>query len=356
MSQDSINLKLVGFSEYEEQNISSILSLAERGLLKKWRIVTTPPADFFLLPESLNSRMDQEEWLKSLPRERCIFSSKEDSSADTASRDIWLSCDSRNVPRIRSLIDLFNLLCEDTLTDQKNQGPAVQTKETEPKTAAAAFPQSLSTGEGVFTPRDGFIGQVLGSADQAGLLIYELNTPNSPGRIYIHPEQQVFYSPASLDLLDPFFTTDVSLISCQSRSNVKDGEIERIAEAEDLKPYTLRSLIWYGVFKSSRGMLLEGTDIEKPVRLKRWPDLNLSDCQELVKLAAYMQSNAAGLQTIAEKTGISINLVNDFYNACEIVGLIEHSAAADIHNKQLNPEKVSLFARIRSRLNKSHSA
>jgi hypothetical protein len=34
MSQDLINLKLVGFSEYEAQIIESVLSLAERGLLK----------------------------------------------------------------------------------------------------------------------------------------------------------------------------------------------------------------------------------------------------------------------------------------------------------------------------------
>ncbi|MGR9088687.1 MAG: hypothetical protein ACU841_16685 [Gammaproteobacteria bacterium] len=353
MAQDSISLQLVGFSEFEEENIASILSLAERGLLKKWRIVAGPPADFFLLPESLNSRMDQEESLRSLPRDRCIFSSKEDSNLNDASGDMWLSCDSRNVPRIRSLIDLFNLICEDTLIDQKNQGPVIRTGTVFPSKDTVSSDEAASVAGEAFIPRQGFIGRILGASEQSGLLIYELNDPDSPGRILVYPEQQVFYSPASLDLLAPFFSADERSISCKTMSDVTDEAIEQLAESEDLKPYTLRSLLWYGVFKSSQGRLLEGESVAKPVRLKRWPDLNLADCQELVKLAAYMQSNAASLETIAGKTAIPINLVIDFYNACEVVGLIEHSPEADIHDKRLNSEKVSLFAKIRSRLNKS---
>ncbi|MEC4750360.1 hypothetical protein [Methylomicrobium sp. Wu6] len=358
MSQDSINLKLVGFSEFEQQNIESVLSLAERGLLKKWRLVTDPPVDYYLLPESLCARMDQEDWLKALPRDRCIFSTKEGGNADRGRDDVWLLCDSRMVPRIRSMIELFNLLCEDTLTERRNQGPVLRTTESPPSNVAAtaAVEVALAAGGGAFIAREGFVGQLLGAADKTGLLIYELNIPNSPGRIYVHPEQQVFYSPASLDLLAPFFTADQNLISCTTRSNVTEADLEQLSEAENLKPYTLRSLLWYGVFKSSQGRLLEGAAADKPVRLKRWPDLNLSDCQDLIKLAAFMQSNAAGLQTVADKTGIPINLIHDFYNACEIVGLIEQSSEADIHNKQLNPEKVSLFSKIRSRLNKAHPA
>lgn len=361
MSQDSINLKLVGFSELEAQNIDSVLSLAERGLLKKWRLVTDPPADYYLMPESLNARMNQEEELKKIPRDRCIFSTKEESNPNGESNDMWLLCDSRNVPRIRSMIDLFNLLCEDTLSEQRNQGPAIQAADVSlsKMTATAAVIAEVASrpvadvqGE-AFIPDHGFIGELLGAADKAGLLVYELNIPNSPGRIYVYPEQQVFYSPTSLDLLAPFFTTDRDSISCAIREHVTEAELERLSEAEDLKPYTLRSLLWYGVFKSSQGRLLEGSSLNQPVRLKRWPDLNLSDCQDLIKLAAFMQSNAANLQMVAEKTGIPINRVTDFYNACEIVGLIEQSSEADIHNKQLNPEKVSLFSKIRSRLNKA---
>lgn len=358
MSQDSINLKLIGFSDAEEQNIESVLSLAERGLLKKWRLVTTPPIDYYLLPESLNARLSQDNVLKTLPRDRCIFATKEENSADNAGDDMWLLCDSRNVPRIRAMIDLFNLLCEDTLTERRNEGPTLRVTETPPPPAAEivaepvdiAPPASAGDSGSHFVPRAGFIGQLLSAADKSGLLMYTLNVPNSPGRIYVYPEQQVFYSPASLDLLAPFFTADPALISCQAQDQVTEEALARLAESEGLKPYTLRSLLWYGVFKSSNGRLLEGSSDDKPVRLKRWPDLNLSDCQELIKLAAFMQSNAAGLKVAAEKTDIPIGLVHDFYNACEIVGLIEHSAEADIHNKQLNPEKVSLFAKIRSRL------
>ncbi|MGR8940962.1 MAG: hypothetical protein ACU83V_01520 [Gammaproteobacteria bacterium] len=361
MSQDSIKLKLVGFSEFEAQNIESVLSLAERGLLKKWRIVTDPPVDYYLLPESLSVRMSDEDGLKSLPRDRCIFSSKEERRADSTGHVMRLSCDSRNVPRIRAMIDLFNVLCEETLAERKNQGPSMRTAEARRRNVTASavaehVPAAKPEDDKVFIPSQGFVGQLLASMNMNGLLRYELTMPNSPGYIYVYPEQQVFYSPASLDLLAPFFTCDEKLISCTSKNQVTEAELEQVAEAEDLKPYTLRSLLWYGVFKSSKGRLLEGSSAEKAVRLKRWPDLNLADCQELIKLAAFMQSNAASLQTIAEKTNIPMSVVNDFYNASEVVGLIEHCAEADIHKKQLNPEKTGLFSRIRSRLNKAHTA
>jgi hypothetical protein len=108
-----------------------------------------------------------------------------------------------------------------------------------------------------------------------------------------------------------------------------------------------------GYSSPSQGRLLQGSSADKPVRLKRWRDLNLSDSQELIKLAAFMQSNAADLPTISEKSGVPIPLVKDFYNACEIVGLIEQSPKTDLHNKRLNPEKAGLFSKIRSRLNKA---
>jgi hypothetical protein len=221
MSQDLINLKLVGFSEYEAQIIESVLSLAERGLLKKWRLVTDLPADYYLLPGSLIERMNQEEVLKTLPRNRCIFSSKEKSNADGESQGRWLLCDSRNVPRIRSMIGLFNLLCEDTPAGRNSQGPAMRTAD-EPSgevapAAETEWPSAAAQGE-VFDSHDGFIGELLDASN---------------------------------------------------------------------------------------------------------------------------------------KTGVPIPLVKDFYNACEIVGLIEQSPKADIHNKRLNPEKVGLFSKIRSRLSKA---
>lgn len=123
------------------------------------------------MPGSLIERMNQEEVLKTLPRNRCIFSSRGKNYADGESQERWLLCDSRNVPRIRSMIELFNLLCEDKPAGCKTQGPAMRAADEPPSeiapTAETDLPSAAAQGE-VFDPHDGFIGELLGASNKTG--------------------------------------------------------------------------------------------------------------------------------------------------------------------------------------------
>ena len=50
MTEDKVvTLKLIDFNESDIENLKTILGLAERALKKKWRLVETDDADFFLL-------------------------------------------------------------------------------------------------------------------------------------------------------------------------------------------------------------------------------------------------------------------------------------------------------------------
>ncbi|MGR9105424.1 MAG: hypothetical protein ACU843_00685 [Gammaproteobacteria bacterium] len=353
MSQDSYNLKLVGYSESEKETIGSILSLAERGLFKKWRIVETPPVDYFLLPGDLITRMEHDNVLKSIPIDRCIFSAKDEQNS--IKTHLRLQVDARNVPRIRSLIELFNQLCEKPFSGHFKQAPNYDPNETGKVSQNATDGATLAANEShVFSPDFGFVGKLLSCANTKGVFVFELDSEQKLSPFYVEPEKQLYYSSYEIEKLGSFFSASPERILCKPLGESSVGKIDDLIESQKLTPATLRSLIWYSVFKSSGGRLLRGTSPTDVVRLKHWPDLNFPEYQDLVKIAAFMQSNAVDLTTIAEKTAVSIDQVYNFYNACEVVGLIEHTKEMDIHSKTLNPEKVGLLAKIRERLNKGN--
>ena len=89
------------------------------------------------------------------------------------------------------------------------------------------------------------------------------------------------------------------------------------------------------------------------MHLKRWPDINLPGCRGLIKLAAYMQSNAVELKVVQEKTGFSMQQVYDFYNACYAIGLVENVQKTDVFEKDLSDQHRQLFSKIGKRLNQA---
>ena len=122
---------------------------------------------------------------------------------------------------------------------------------------------------------------------------------------------------------------------------------------KSLKAQPLKNLIWFAVFSCSQGCAWKGYQESDIVHLKRWPDINLPGCRELIKLAAYMQSNAVELSIAQEKTGFSMAQIYNFYNACYAIGLIEHVQQSDVFEKKLGDDKRQLFSKIGNRLNKA---
>jgi predicted transcriptional regulator len=86
------------------------------------------------------------------------------------------------------------------------------------------------------------------------------------------------------------------------------------------------------------------------VTLKSWPDLRLFKCIDYAKVATFMKNNAAPLEMIAEYTDIPLAEVNNFYNACYLMGLIEKRNQIEINKKNLSNERLSLLSKINARL------
>ena len=136
---------------------------------------------------------------------------------------------------------------------------------------------------------------------------------------------------------------------------VTAAELLDSVAAAKLKPQSLSSLIWYATFQSSQGRKLKGYAKGQIVHLKRWPDLGLPGCRQLVHLAAFMQSNQVDLETVAEQTQTPLEQVYNFYNACEMIGLIQQGDYTEVHTKTINTEKRSLLTKIGKRLSQTSS-
>lgn len=346
MSQNSFNLKLVGYSEAEKGTISSILFLAQRSLSNTWNIVDTPPIDFYILPSDLIQKLDLDATLKSLPKDRLIFSVSE-GEALTQPYPHFL-VDTRKVPRLRSLVNTLNELSGLNL-DTRQQSEQAAKSVTRDHASSSSGPLA-ATQTDVFDPKQGFLGKLIECAHAKGLFVFEFKIFNVPNLLYVDPEKQVFYGEGELPDFRPLFNTESSDFSCNILGGFDEGQFNDLIASKGLKAHRLTSLIWYGVYELSHGKLLQGCSPNDVVRLKRWPDLNMPDYKSLLKIAAFMQSNAVNLNTIAERTALPVNLVYNFYNACEIVGLIEHNSITDIYSKQINPDRIELLARIRNRL------
>jgi hypothetical protein len=86
------------------------------------------------------------------------------------------------------------------------------------------------------------------------------------------------------------------------------------------------------------------------VMLKTWPDLRMYKCAEYAKVAAFMKNNAAPLERIATETRMPLAEINNFYNACYLMGLIEKRNQIEINKKETSAEKLDLLTRIDARL------
>ena len=338
-----VALKLVGISDKDREKFESILTIAENRLDACWQVVDTENNDFFLVSHRLRPQMDQNALLKSLPRECCIFYVT--SETDSVENELLISND--GMPSLRSLVMLFNSLSANK-TQASVLPEVVEIKPANKVTPVPYFTYSKSSSnpdkEIYFDPDAGFVGVLL--SNKAGYYRISLVINGKSASLYIDFEKQKYFSDTKLEDLNPFFS------STEQRELVTQAEFTKNLSLLGLKLYPLDHLIWYAVFSSSQGRARKGYHDTDIVHLKRWPDINLPGCRELIKLAAYMQSNATELNVAQQKTGFSMAQIYNFYNACHAIGLVVHTQQADIHDKKLNDEKRDLFLQIGRRLNK----
>jgi hypothetical protein len=319
LDNNQVTLKLLGFTDADTARFLSILTLAERGLKKSWSITGDKAADFFLIKEQLIPLMDQHELLKNLPRRQCIFIMHKRDDLDTGGHQLYLGAG--EVPSLRLLVEFLNQINSD--------GPG--------QPVSAPEPDFLD-------PEQGFLGYLLAPVSHPRA--FKLPSQQDGIVLYVDVKHNCYYSNTVLDQLTPYFFAGPEL----KVENLTKQHLQAAVVSQALKSQPLSNLLWFTAFTCSQGKVIKGYQKGDIVYLKRWPDINLPSCRQLVKLAAYMQSNVVDLETVQAQTSLPLARIHDFYNACKVIDLIGHSQYSDTHEKNTNTEKKQLFAKIGNRL------
>lgn len=324
INSNAVTLRLLGFSAADKARFSSILTLAERGLKKNWKIISTMDADFFLVKEQLIPQLDEHEVLKRLPRQRCIFIRHQPEALPIGGHQLyWGEAD---VPSLRLLVEFLN---------------QVSLQPLEPTPAPAATVEAL-----FFDPGQGLVGQLLAPSTTARA--FKLPAEHRDLTLLVDTDNKRYYANVSLEQLAPyFFAPDLTVAPLTA-----DQLAGQIA-AQNLSAQPLSHLLWFATFSCSLGKVIKGYQRGDIVQLRRWPDVNLPGCKRFIKLAAFMHSNAADLDTIHAKTTIPLEQIYNFYNACQVIGLIVKANAQELHDKPMDSEQKQLFARISRRLDQA---
>ncbi len=329
-----VTLKLIGFNQESRNSFSAVLTLAGRALKKTWQITEAEEADFFLLSAQSSATANRENLLKGRLAARFLFCTTENITQENE-----LLVDDNHVPRLSVLVALFNKI-------SASENSPAQPKTAESSTQVSRTASSSETNPpNFFDPEEGLLGHLL-AAKHEQLIISLSNQPHYPA-LYIDTAKNVYYSQNSLEQLNPYLET-AKLLNVKPASAT---EIENVIATETLKSCPLKDLIWYIVIKTSAGRLIKGHSITSNiVTLKGWPDLRLFKCLDYAKVATFMKNNAAPLETIAAQTGISPAELNNFYNACYLMGLIEPRNQIEINKKNRSPEHLDLINKIDARL------
>lgn len=328
-----VTLKLIGFNEDERNSFSAVLTLANRALKKTWQISDQAEADFFLLSVQSSATANRDNLLKGLFAERCLFCSTE----NTIQMENELLVDNNHVPRLSVLVALFNKI-------SAHPDSVAKMKVSESTSQVSSSARTATSSESFFDPQEGLLGYLL-AAEYAQFIVSVKAQPQYTP-LYIDTIKNIYYSKNALEQLAPYLAGSEKL-------NIKPtskAEIENLIATESLKPCSLKDLIWYIVIKTSSGRLIKGHSTADVVALKSWPDLRLFKCLDYAKVATFMKNNAAPLETIAAQTEMPLAELNNFYNACYLMGLIETRNQIEINKKNISPERLDLLHKIDARL------
>jgi len=125
--------------------------------------------------------------------------------------------------------------------------------------------------------------------------------------------------------------------------------------SNEMNIQSLHNLLWLAGIKCSNGKILPGNSIEKPFRLRAWPNFTRNSfIAEHLKLAAILAKQPNSIRQLSESTGVNLAEVINFFNAAYAVDLIDYDVNADKASPQLRSrtnEQQGLFSRIAQRLN-----
>lgn len=326
-----VRLKLISFNKQETDNLNSILTLASRALTKKWQIVgTAAEADFFLLSATATTT-HSDAIVKSQQAERCLFCT---THAENTPKNSLL-VDEKHVPSLKSLVTLFNQLSANLTEHSNAPAPALSTLTSAP---------AATSSDTFFDPKKGLLSYLLATEPLQWIISLSKHPDYAP--LYLDIEKGIYYSRNSLEQLNPYLINSVSLSIIQCSTS----DINAYIASENLKACELKSLIWYVVMQTSTGRTLKNHATTDIIALKSWPDLKMYRCIDYAKVITFMRNNAAPLDFIALETGMPMEKMNDFYNACYLAGLIEIRDKVEINKKTISTERLELLNKIDARL------
>ncbi len=107
---------------------------------------------------------------------------------------------------------------------------------------------------------------------------------------------------------------------------VDDAEVECVLASDRCRP--LDHLLYCAALFGSEGRVPLNVDLNDSLRLITWPDFDaVPHLHEHRKIAKYMLVHTSTLGAIAATTGVNIDSIIDFCNACEAAGLLQRHSA-----------------------------
>jgi len=375
----TIRLQLLGFSAEERDKLDSILAIAEARMNNMWQLDSTMNADVVLVPDA--SQLPLQE------TRPCIYYKETDQEVLSGTADnVWsLDVDDFRVPRIWQLTKVFNEVAE-ALATQPEPAPAVtEVPESEPEAVEEVVDEAAdSNAVEAFAPADQTdvlmsdtqasdsvdVAIVTGAdVEDTGLdseseqvqvpLLHVLQPDPEAGEqrcmllrfvsgeaFYIDVVSDLYYSREPIEELADCFRAQTEF----TIQAVPEQTLQAQAERSELVAEPLTHLRWFVALNAPCETMREKLQAQT-VKLKRWPDLGLPGCRPLIRLAAFMQSNEASIETVAEKTGTPVEKVCAFIHACDQENLVVMGTAEAIHEKPVEADFKMLLSRISNRIN-----
>jgi hypothetical protein len=138
--------------------------------------------------------------------------------------------------------------------------------------------------------------------------------------------------------------------------NLNESELVQYQEQYNLYPQDLDGFLWLIALWTARGRLAKGTDLNKPVILRNWPNFTrLVETPYALKIAAFWISNPHSLLETAQILDIPQRYVFAFFNAAHAIRLASTNSNFDTSSSTTTSfakkhVKRGLFQRILTKL------
>lgn len=366
-SKREITIYLEGLSEEDREKLLSVLVLAEIRLRSSWVLEPRREhADVRLYRQcSLQESMQFRPVI-------CYTDMDGSGEADRTEEGIFfLSVDSGGVPTFSELINVFNrvdawlntgaekasLYTQAKLDGEVSNIPTLTPEEDSPL-ECACLESEPSADDLLQAPAEDtghkFLPWLRGVAEYVhNVNLKEENYYHKillqSGEVFlIDFENKRFYSDVELEF---FLDSDSSDKNTYISSLDRRGFLSEL----DKKEYAERPLShfqWFmALYSDYRSCSF---DVEKQIySLSGWPSVNLPGLrQEHLKLAAFMRSRKASLAEIAMETGMPVDQIQSFMEACHYEGLVLKETIPEDDNKDIPEKPTGFWNRILRRVKK----